>query len=133
MIMRKKSLLVWSSLIFTLPLALAAYFRIWLTAAALIAVIITSLLYHRSQGKKFQRLDALFARLLIVSNLWICYLGHFVFPYFAIVLALILADSYFYFREERMNYPLGHSLWHLFSALITVFSILTFIKGSGLL
>src|SRR3989344_823726 len=119
--------LVWSSSFFLLPLALAFYFQVWPSAVILIALIVVSLAYHKSKEKKFFSIDALLARILIIFNLLICYLGNFAMPYFAVVLILIVLALYFYFYKQRDDYPLGHGFWHLFSALITVFSILTFI------
>ena len=125
-----KALPAWSNLLFLLPLGMAVYFRIWLSAVILCAVLISSFVYHLSRQKKLAHTDALLAKVLILSNVWICYLGRFSLPWFAATLILAGLALYFYFCEQNKNYILWHGLWHLSSALITVFSILTFLGGS---
>jgi hypothetical protein len=50
-----------------------------------------------------------------------------VFPYFLIVCILIPISFYYLYKEE--NYLWNHSLWHVVSAYICIFSILTFYMG----
>jgi hypothetical protein len=127
--MHSRKLIVWSNLAFVLPLGVAIYFRVWPSAIVLGAVIVASFAYHFSEEKKLRRIDPFFAWLLILSNLWICYLGNFASPYFEIALLFVVVALCFYLLVQKRNEILMHSFWHFFSALITVFSILTFIKG----
>jgi hypothetical protein len=120
--------LTWSNFAFLIPLVLAIYFHVWLSTFVLIGVFSISFLYHRSEEKRFKHLDALLAWLLILSNVWICYLGKFTAPYFTIVVLLVVIALYLYFYEQKRNRILGHSFWHIFSSLITLFSILTFLQ-----
>ena len=126
---RGEKAVVFSSLFFLLPWALAVYFQAWLSAVIILAVVISSLIYHFSGEKAFSRADAASARLLIANNFWICYLGDFQMPYWGFVLFFIAASLFVYFSERKRNYFLNHSLWHFFSAIITVLSLLTFISS----
>jgi hypothetical protein len=117
-----------STLFFLAPLLLAIYFRIWISALLLVGVIFASFKYHLANEKKFSKIDRLHAWLLIASNLVICYLGKFKLPFFAIALLLVVLSFYFYIQENKnQKYDINHSLWHISSSLITVFSILTFV------
>ena len=115
----------WSSAFFAVPLFIAIYFHVWLTVALLVAVIVASTLYHLSKEERYKQIDIVFAWSLILSNFLICYLGSFTLPYAAITFLLVIPAFYAY-DKQKYNYDLNHGLWHLFSSLITIFSILTF-------
>ncbi len=118
-----------STFFFLLPLFLAIYFKIWISVLVLLCVITLCLIYHSKNEKSLVNLDKILAWVLIIVNLYLCYLGEFRMPYFGIAILLVLISTYFmWFGKGKLGYNLSHGLWHLISSLITIFSILTF-KG----
>jgi len=127
--MNHRKFIIWSNLFFVFPLVFSLYLENWVSFTLILAVMIVSSLYHLAKEKRFFYLDSSFAWLLIVSNLWISYLGSFKLPYFLFALAFVFCALYFYFTQNENNKNYNHGMWHLFSSLITLFSILTFWAG----
>ncbi len=113
---------VWSNLFFIIPLIIALTNQLYIHSLLILMVFIFSTLYHYSNEKKFIIIDKIFAYLLILYNLYLCYLSNFKFPYFLLALLFILKGFYFYFIKKRDNYE-----WHLSCAMITTFCILAYI------
>ena len=122
-----KNFKIWSITFFFVPLFLAIYFKIWISVAILITVIISSILYHSANEKKYATIDNFLAWILIFTNLYISYLGNFYMPHFSIALIFVLLSFYFIgYGKKKYGYNLSHGIWHICSSLITVLSILTF-------
>lgn len=119
-----------SNLFFIIPLFLTAYFHLYFYTAVILIVISNSFLYHFWDEQKFIYSDRVLAYLLIAVNLFYCWLGKFTYPYFYIALIFVGVALYFNFRKinDKTSYNLNHGLWHIFSSLITLFSILTFVR-----
>jgi len=124
--MNLKKFIIWSNVFFILPLFFSLYIKMWIPFILILGVTISSFLYHIAEEKKFIFADSIFAWLLIISNLWVCYLGFFKFPYFFIALLFVFCALYFYFTDNKYNRNFNHGMWHIFSSLITIFSLLTF-------
>ncbi len=120
----------YSNVLFLIPFFLALYFGLYLYAFVIFFVITVSLSYHHSNREKFIKADENTSWLLITSNLYLCFLGNFHTPHFLYALLLVAISSYFYFNQKK-NYELYHSLWHVGSVGITVLSII--ISQNGLL
>ena len=90
----------------------------------LIAVVLASLLYHLNKEKHYKILDETFAGLLILANVYLCYLFNFSFPYFYLAIVFVVFALFFYFKEKKTNYNIYHALWHIFSVLITIFCLI---------
>lgn len=116
-----------SHVFFLLPLVLALFLDIKTYVLVISLMLIFSLLYHGVRKYDFSIFDKFFANLLIFSNIVLCILGHFALPYFLIVCILIPISFYFWLQKTR--YSWNHSLWHIVSAYICIFSILTFYFG----
>jgi|SRR3989338_9610772 len=125
--MNSKRFLQASILAFLIPLFVAFYNKIWITAITLLGVTIFSFLYHYHDQKRYYFYDNFFAWVLIASNFYICYLGNFSFPYFLFVVVLVFTALYQYFYLQNKDFLLWHSFWHITSAMITLFSILTYL------
>jgi hypothetical protein len=126
--MTERKVLLWSNLFFLVPFFYSIYIVQPLSTLALAATMIASTMYHLYDEKRFARADEFCAWALIISNLWISYLGRFHLPHF--FLALIFAGAAVY-SLQRVKNGFGHSLWHFFSALVTIFSLLTYFAGSA--
>jgi len=118
---------IYTSLFFLVPMFLALYFKIYLMAILLLTVTIFSIIFHIFDEKKLKIIDPIFAYILIASNLYLCFLFRFNLIYFLpaplfVLLALICLV------KEKKNYELYHSLWHIFSGIITIFCILGYIS-----
>jgi hypothetical protein len=118
---------MWSNVFYLAPLTVALYWGLWITVFLCLCVAVCGILYHRSNEKRYLIPDSASAWFLIASNLILCYLGSFTEPYFAIAfLFLCLALFYHYFPWTKKEYNLGHGLWHLYGALITLFCVFTY-------
>jgi hypothetical protein len=120
----------WSNLFFIIPLFLAAYFHLCFYATVILAITANSILYHFWDEHKFVSSDYILAYSLIAVNLFYCWRGKFTYPYFYIALLFAIFALYLNFRKtnNKSSYDLNHGFWHIFSSLITLFSILTYIK-----
>lgn len=128
MLAKLRAFKVVSSFFYLFPAALAAYLGIWPTAFLSFCVALFGMLYHLYDEKRFFWPDCISAWLLIATNLVLCALGSFQMPYFGIAFVfLLLALLYNCVIQYRGSYSRGHGLWHLFGALVTIFSILTFV------
>ena len=126
---RDRVLLAASTILFGVPLLVAWEADMWPMVVLIGCVIAVSLIYHLSGRRRFARPDAVLAWALIAANLWLCIRGGFAEPYFGIALLGVAAALPCYFLLQRKRPVLGHGLWHLFSALITLASVSTFLRG----
>lgn len=118
---------IYTSLFFLVPMFLALYFKIYLMAILLLTVTIFSIIFHIFDEKKLKIIDPIFAYILIASNLYLCFLFRFNLIYFLPALLFVLLALICLVREKK-NYELYHSLWHIFSGIITIFCILGYIS-----
>ncbi len=118
----------WSNLFFIIPLYLSIYHHIYFHSILILLVIIFSTLHHIKNEKKFNIIDQISATLLILSNLYLCYLSNFKQPYFLLALLFVIISFYFYFKNKKYKYNVNHSLWHIFSVIITLLCLLAYIK-----
>ena len=95
----------------------------------LLCVFVSSVLFHTYREKKFEILDRTFVWLLMGTNLFYIYLGHFKFPYFYLALLSVVIALHYYYTKNRNKgqYNIHHGTWHIFGAVITIFSMLTFL------
>jgi signal transduction histidine kinase len=119
---------VWSNIFYLVPAIVGFSWGLWLTALLSLAVAFFGIFFHLSDEKQWLLPDKTSAWLLIISNLVLCYQGHFKTPYFPIAcLFLILSLFYHYFPWNKKEYNLGHGMWHLYGSLITLFCIFTLV------
>jgi hypothetical protein len=116
----------WSNMLFVLPLMFAVFYNLAWYVPIIGIVLIISSIYHYSNEKILIHTDHAFALLLIAANFFLLLSGKYLslFSFSAVMLALLA--GYFYFRQAKHGYDLNHGLFHIFSALISIFSILTF-------
>jgi hypothetical protein len=130
-----KSFIDWSNLLFVFPLFLAVFFRVYPYAFIISCAVLCSLIHHVWHNEKFRFVDRLFAILLMACNTLFCWLGKFAFPYFYLAFFFVVCALYFYFKKsgDEKSYEIHHGLWHGFSALTTIFCLLTYLYGSGVI
>ena len=88
--------------------------------------------YHQKKSclvknKYLNYLDVLFSNLLILSNVVLLFMGHWILPYSVITIIFTLIAILFYFIQSK-HYNIYHSVWHIFSAGICYFSLMTYIS-----
>ena len=118
----KNNLAIFSSLLFLIPAYFSAEYKLYWHFTILILVILFSIRFHFSGEKNFVRTDKFLAILLMIGNLYLLYLGKFHFFYTSLAIVFVLM-AFFFFKREKINYPLNHSLWHLSSIIITLLCI----------
>lgn len=116
---------VWSIVFFVIPFFLALKVNLYLSALIILGSILASIGYHLSKERKIPRIDRLFAWLLILQNLAIIYVSHFSYPYSYLAFATVPIALFFYYSSFKETYDFRHGWWHVFSVLITVFSVLS--------
>ena len=118
----------WSNLFFLVPFIFALSHQLYFYSLVVGLVIIASVVYHCYNENKFKWLDALLAWLIILINLYYCWIGRFAFPYFYIALILVVPAMQinFFVHPEQKKFNLLHGLWHLLASLICLFSLLTY-------
>lgn len=118
----------WSNLFFLIPLAVAIFYSLYWYAIILLVVFIVSYDFHLlNEAKKIYYLDVIFSSILMLSNFILLFMGHLVLPYSALALLCALVALFFYFRRSKHDYYFNHSLWHIFSAGVCIFCLLTFL------
>ncbi len=117
---------VWSNFAFLIPVLIALHFSMYTYASLVFVTMIASILYHASNEKSFKALDVFFAHLLIVSNLYLCYLFNFQYPYFHIAFVFVFIAFFFFFLQHYSDKAFNHAMWHMASVVITSSCILGF-------
>jgi uncharacterized membrane protein len=121
--------LKWSNLFFLIPLLIAIFSGLYLYSIILLAVFVVSYDFHFfNEAKDVYYLDVIFSSILMISNCVLLFNGHLTLPYsiFAVLCALIAL--FFYFRRSKHDYYFNHSLWHVFSAGVCLFCLMTFLS-----
>ena len=124
----KKEILRWSNLFFLIPLTIALIYNIYWYAIVLLALFIVSFDFHFfKEAKEVYYLDVIFSSLLMFSNFVLLFSSHWELPFSAIAITFALVALFFYFQRSEQNYYFSHSLWHIFSAGVCIFCLLTLI------
>ncbi len=124
----KNQILKWSNLFFLIPLVVAIAYDVRWYAVVVLAVFIISFDFHFFyEAKEVYYLDVIFSIFLMVSNLFLIFEGHWKFPYSIIALICAMVALFFYLKSSEENYYLNHSLWHFFSAGVSLLCLVTFL------
>jgi len=112
---------VWSNSFFLVPILLSISYHLYFHALLVLAAMTFSTVYHLSSEKRWGTIDKIFAYLVIVYNLYLCYLSDFNQPYFSFALLFVFTGFYFFFKMKKDDYE-----WHISCVLITTFCILAY-------
>lgn len=118
----------WSNIFFLFPFILSLQFQIFTYSLIIGVMIILSLLFHYSDEKKYFYRDCFISILLMVSNFVLLISGEWQAPYSIIALSSAVLAIYFYIRQYKKGYNFNHGMWHVLSAIVCYYSILTFLK-----
>jgi hypothetical protein len=120
--------LEWSNLFFFIPIAIAIFYNIYWYAILMFIMFIVSFDFHFfHEAKQVYYLDVLSSSIIMISNFILLFMAHWVLPYSAFAIAFALIALFFYFRKSKHNHYLNHSLWHVFSAGVCIFCLMTFV------
>jgi hypothetical protein len=128
--MNTKRFIVWSNMLFVIPFVFSMMFGMWSVAVIIALATVSSVVLHSYGGKRFLMADRLFGVCLIVLDIALSVLGHFVMPYFLCVLFFGCIAAYFYIQKRADIYNMNHGMWHIFLAIFTLFCLLTYRFGS---
>ncbi len=116
---------LWSNLFFLIPLVVALYNHLYWYALILGTVFIISLVFHFiKENRILYYLDASLSAVLMVANFALLFMGQWSLPFSLLAVIMALLALFFYFRKGD-NYDFNHSLWHIFSAGVCLFCLLT--------
>ena len=107
---------------------MAVVYGVYWYAVVLLALFIVSFDFHFfKEAREVYYLDIIFSSLLMLSNFVLLFVGHWALPFSAVAVLFALIALFFYFRRSEQNYYKNHSLWHIFSAGVCVFCLITFL------
>ena len=130
----KSEALEWSNLFFLIPAVFAFSHNLYWYVVILLAVFIVSFDFHFfKEAKQLFYLDVIFSSFLMFSNTILLLLGNLKLPYSILAVISALIALIFYFRRSKHDYYINHSFWHIFSAAVCLFCLMTFLSFSQLL
>ncbi len=118
--------LVWSNVIFLVPLVFAICWSVSWYAGAVLLSATFSFAYHHSRERSYKRVDLALALTLIFSNFILLFGGSFK-PVGVSLAALFMAviALYFYFSQHK-DYRNYHSMYHILSAAVCTLCLIVF-------
>ncbi len=121
--------LKWSNLFFLIPLVVAINYGVYWYAIFMFFMFIVSFDFHFfHEAKQVYYLDVISSSIIMLSNFVLLFMGHWLLPYSIIAVLFALVALFFYFRRSKHDYYLNHSLWHIFSAGVCIFCLITFLS-----
>lgn len=118
----------WSNLFFLIPFIYSLMYRVWWYSVVILFATLISFMYHFNKKNKFSLyLDLFFSIVLILSNTFLLFLGSWKMPYGLLALIFAIIALVFYFIKNKRNLDIDHALWHLFSALVSLFCLAAFL------
>src|SRR3989344_3859066 len=119
---------LWSNLFFLIPLALAAVYGFYLYVAVIGIVFCLSLAFHlREENKMLFYADMVLSGLLMFANFLLLFTSGWALPWSALAIACAAAAIFFFTGKSKLNENWSHSLWHIFSAGVSLFCLLSVI------
>ena len=118
----------WSNLFFLIPFAMAVSYGVWWYSIVIGIVFIISSFFHFNEEKKFEYVDVCSSTALMASNFILLFKGHWILPYSAIAIVCAVIAIFFYFRQFKHGYDLNHGMWHIFSAGVSAFCVVTLLS-----
>ncbi len=112
-----------SSFFFIIPGMIGFYTKNISLGIIPVLSLITSLLFHSHNEKKYENMDITFAYAQMTMNLILTILVGVKNHFIQLGIFFVLISLYLYFNQQK-NYNLYHGLWHLTSSIATSFFIL---------
>lgn len=120
--------LKWSNLFLLIPLIVAINYSVYWYAIFMFFMFIVSFDFHFfHEAKQVYYLDVISSSIIMLSNFILLFMGHWLLPYSIIAVLFALVALFFYFRRPKHDYYINHSLWHIFSAGVCIFCLITFL------
>jgi len=119
---------IWSNLFFLVPLLIAAYLGLNLYVAVVGITFLISLLYHmREEDKLLYYADVLFSGILMLANFLLLFMSGWRLPWSAGAVIFAALAIWSYTSKFKKGDSFRHSLWHIFSAGVSLFCLLSVI------
>ena len=115
----------WSNIFFLVPLAVALWYHIIWYSIIIGLVFVISSYFHFKNEKKLEYVDVTSSSTLMVANVVLLFLGHWMLPYSVIAIGCAVLALIFYARQFKYEYNFNHGIWHLFSAGVCLFCLFT--------
>jgi len=128
-----KQVKFWSNVFFLIPLAMALWYHIIWYSIIIGLVFIISSYFHFKSEKRLEKVDVTSSTTLMVANFVLLFLGHWNLPYSIIAIVCAVIALSFYARQFRYGYNFNHGMWHLFSAGVSSFCLVTFLHFIGVM
>lgn len=120
---------VLSNMFFLIPFYVSINYNVyWYSIIIGTVFIISSLFHFYNENKVLFYFDVIFSSIIMLSNFILLFLGHWILPYSIFAIICVLIALIFYFKQNSKSYNIDHSMWHIFSALVSLFCLLTFIN-----
>lgn len=116
-----------TNLLFLIPIIISIKYHLqWYTIAIGTAFIVSILFHLSSEEKLLFYIDVFFSCILMFFNFVLLFLGHWRLPYSLGAILCAGMALIFYARQNKFDNGFNHSLWHVFSVGVCLFSIFTF-------
>jgi hypothetical protein len=117
-----------SNLFFLIPFALAVSAGFYLYSTVILTVFFLSLAFHlREENKILYYWDMFFSLLLMFANFLLLFAGHWALPWSAFAVICAALAIFFFRGRPDMDENKSHGLWHIFSAGVSLFCLLSVI------
>lgn len=119
---------VWSNLLFLIPLLISIQYGLYWYSTIVLLVFIFSTFYHLRNEKIYAIHDFICSSLLILSNFYLIFSGNVNSVSSLAALTIAALAIYFHQKALKRSYDFNHGVWHILSALICVFSLISFVN-----
>lgn len=125
----------WSNLFFLIPLVFSISHNLYWYSVVIGLVFVVSSYFHLHDEKKIEYIDITTSTILMISNFILLFQGKWIVPYsiIAVLCAIIALGFYFYQHKGLRGYNFYHGMWHIFSAAVSFFCVLTFLSFTSLI
>lgn len=118
----------WSNLFFLIPFIVSIKYEILYYSLILGSTILISSVFHYSNSFKYRYPDVIISLILIISNFYLINAGSWKFPFSLIAIFIAIMAILIYYLQFKRDRVFYHNIWHMLSAAICYFSILTFLN-----
>lgn len=119
---------VWSNLLFLIPLLISIQYGLYWYLFIIGLAFVFSTTYHLRNETMYAFHDFIFSSILIISNFYLLFKGNINSNYSLVALGISVFAIYFQQRALKYSYDFNHGVWHILSALICIFSLISFVN-----
>ena len=117
---------IWTSLLFIIPAIVSFCLHLYLYFGVITLAMLSSVAYHKMKERKFYWLDLVASFILMGFNLAFLLKAKLDLNFWLIPIGFVILSFYFWNKAHKKQYGFNHSLWHIFSMMITTYSVLAY-------